>query len=151
VGTLEAPVPGLREQVFLNDTLCAVGLARPGFAGQRPITWKQLSALPLVTVKPGYGVRRRIERAAEAAGVQLDIVHEVSLLTTAVALSASGLGVAVVPASLLADTHYPGQLSRRLVRPSVERNMALIFRQDRSLSPPAQAFADLLAREFGSV
>lgn len=144
IGTLEAPVPGLREQVFLRDSLAAVALGGPDFPAGKTITWKQLAALPLVTVKPGYGVRRRIDAAADAAGVRLQVAHEVSLLATAVALAASGLGVAVVPASLLqygADTRL---VARRLVRPAVERNTAVVYRQERSLSPAAQAFVDLL-------
>ncbi|MCJ0765445.1 LysR family transcriptional regulator [Variovorax terrae] len=149
VGTLEAPTAGLREQVFLRDGLAAVALASAAFADGRPITWKQLAALPLITVKPGYGVRRRIDQAAETAQVKLTVVHEVSLLTTAIALASSGLGVAVVPASTAAAAPYPGLAVRRLVRPSVERNTAVVFKPERSLPPPAQAFADLLAREFG--
>jgi DNA-binding transcriptional LysR family regulator len=148
VGTLEAPVAGLVEQVFLHDRLNAVALPGPAFAGGRPITWKQLAALPLITVKPGYGVRRRIDRGAQEAGVALRIVHEVSLLTTAVAMAANGLGVAVVPGTLLSLTPYAELVARPLVRPAVQRNTALIYRHDRSLSPPARAFAELLAREF---
>lgn len=144
IGTLEGSVPGLREDVFLRDTLAAVALAGPHFPPGRPITWKQLAALPLVTVKPGYGVRRRIEAAAEAAGVQLQVVHEVALLTTALAMAAHGLGVAVVPGSLLAHGADPRLVARRLTRPAVERHTALVRKQERSLAPAAQAFADLL-------
>lgn len=140
VGTLESAVPGLVERVFLRDELAAVAVAAEEFVDGKPITWKQLAALPLVTVKAGYGVRRRIDAAAEAAGVRLHVVHEVSLLTTAVALAANGLAVAVVPSSLAA----PGLAVRRLTRPVVERHTALVHKQDRSLSPAAQAFADLV-------
>lgn len=145
IGTLEAPVPGLLEEVFLRDRLVAAALAGPAFRAAQPISWKQLSAMPVVTVKAGYGVRRRIERAAAQAGVQLHVAHEVALLTTALAMAASGLGVAVVPGSILAHASYPQLIGRRLVRPVVERNTAVVRRADRSLSPAAKAFADLLA------
>lgn len=148
VGTLHAAVPGLRERVFLEDVLAAVAPAGPGFPAGKPITWKQLAALPLVTVKAGYGVRGRIDAAAESAGVQLRIVHEVSLLTTAVALAESGLGVAVVPSSMLGRGGRGNLVARKLTRPAVPRNVAVIHKQERSLSPAAQAFADLLVREF---
>ncbi len=144
IGTLEAPVPGLRELVFLRDSLIAAAPANSGFPADRSMTWKQLAAFPLVTVKSGYGVRSRIEAAAESAGVQLQIAHEVSLLSTALAMAASGLGVAVVPGSLLQYGAHPRLVARRLVRPSVERNTAAVHRQDRSLSPAAQSFVDLL-------
>lgn len=94
-------MPELREQVFLRDSLVAAAPSSPDFPPDRPITWKKLGTLPLVTVKSGYGVRSRIEAAAESASVQLQIAHEVSLLSTALAMAASGLGVAVVPGSLL--------------------------------------------------
>lgn len=145
IGTLEAPVSGLREQVFLRDNLVAAAPASPGFPADRPITWRQLADLPLVTVKSGYGVRRRIEAAAESAGVQLQIAHEVSLLSTALAMAASGLGVAVVPGSLLQYGAHAQLVARRLARPSVERNTAFVYQKERSLAPAAQAFVDLLA------
>jgi len=144
VGTLEGAVPGLCERVFLQDPLAAIAPEGPDFTAGKPITWKQLSALPVVTVKAGYGVRRRIDEAARSAGVELRIAHEVSLLTTAVALAASGLGVAVVPASLLGRGGETGLVARRLTRPAVPRQVAVIHRQERSLSPAAEAFAALL-------
>jgi len=144
IGSLEASVPGLREQVFLRDSLIAASLPGPAFPAGRPMTWKQLATLPLITVKSGYGVRSRIEAAAEAAGVQLQIAHEVSLLSTASAMAASGLGVAVVPGSLLQYGAHPQLVARRLVRPSVERHTAVVRLQERSLAPAAQAFVDLL-------
>lgn len=149
VGTLESAVPGLRELPFLQDALVAVAPASAAFPAGKAITWKQLAALPVVTVKAGYGVRRGIDAAAEAAGVRLRMAHEVSLLTTAMALAARGLGVAVVPASVLAGGGPEALVARRLTRPQVERRVAVIHRQERSLSPAAQAFADLLANEFG--
>ena len=57
------------------------------------ISWKQLGTHSLITVEPGYGVRGSIDRAAAQAGVELRIAHEVSLLGTALAMAASGLGV----------------------------------------------------------
>jgi DNA-binding transcriptional LysR family regulator len=148
LGTLEGPVAGLTERVIVRDTLAAVAPASDDFPAGVPITWKQLAKLPVVTVKPGYGVRRRIEVAAQTAGVRLQIVHEVSLLTTAVAMAASRLGVAVVPASLLEHVRDPRLVARKLTRPAVERHTSIVHRTDRALPPPAQAFTDLLAREF---
>lgn len=145
IGILEDSVPGLREQVFLRDTLVAAAPASSSFPAGRPITWKQIAMLPLVTVKSGYGVRRRIEAAAQSAGVQLQVAHEVSLLSTALAMAASGLGIAVVPGSLLQYGAHPKLVARRLVRPTVERHTAVVHLQDRSLAPPAQTFVDLLS------
>lgn len=148
VGTLEAPVPGLQEDVLIREPLVAASLASATFAGGISMTWKQLSTLPLITVRSGYGIRGRIEAAAHEAGVQLRIEHEVSLLSTAVALAANGLGVVVVPPSIVA--HEPRLVSQRLMRPTIERVIAVHSKRERSFSPAAQAFLEVLKQVTGS-
>jgi LysR family transcriptional regulator, carnitine catabolism transcriptional activator len=82
--------------------------------------------------------------------VELKIAHEVTLLGTALAMAASGLGVSVLPASILAHASYPNLVVRRLVRPTVARNIAVVVKRGRSLSPAAEAVAELLVREFSA-
>jgi len=140
IGTLDHRVPGLKEEVFIRDTLSAVGLPGPEFTATGGITWKQLALLPLITVKPGYGVRRRIDAAALEAKVQLHIRHEVSLLMTALALAESGVGIAIVPGSLLAHASGRRAVARRIVRPTVERDISLLTLAERKPSPASEAF-----------
>ena len=49
-----------------------------------------------------------------------------------------------MPGSLLAHAGQSRLVARRLTRPTVERNTAVVSRIDRALPPPAQAFRDLL-------
>ena len=149
VGTLDGKVQGLDERVFVRDHLSVIADRSVRFPHPTQISWKQLAAHSLITVKPGYGVRGSIDRAAADAGVSLQIAHEVTLLGTALAMAASGLGVSVLPASLLAHASYPHLVARRLTRPTVARNIAVVTKRGRMLSPASQAFADLLVREFG--
>ena len=144
VGSLEGPVPGLVQTVFLDDTLCAVATTAD-FADDVPMTWAQLSEWPVIVVQAGYGVRRAIDRATAAAGIELVVAQEVSLLMTALAMAASGLGVAVIPHSMLARTHFPGMVGRPLIQPSVPRSLAVVRKENRPLSPAAQAFSDMLS------
>jgi LysR family transcriptional regulator, carnitine catabolism transcriptional activator len=153
VGTLDGKVAGLEERVFVRDHLSVIadrGVRLSSLSSSLQISWKQLAAHPLITVKPGYGVRGSIDRAAVQAGVELNIAHEVTLLGTALAMAASGLGVSVLPASILAHASYPNLVARRLVRPTVARNIAVVVKRGRSLSPAAEAFAELLVREFSA-
>lgn len=99
----------------------------------------------MITVRSGYGIRASIEAAARDAGVQLRIEHEVSLLSTTVALAANGLGVVVVPPSIVA--HEPRLVSQRLMRPTIERAMGVHSKRERSFSPAAQAFLEVLKQE----
>jgi len=143
VGALEGPVPGLVQNVVLNDTLYAVATSND-FHDSRPMTWKQLSERPVIAVQAGYGIRRSIDRAVAAAGIELQITQEVSLLTTALAMAASGMGIAIIPQSMFVRTHYPNMVGRRLIRPVVPRVLAVVCKENRQLSPAAQAFVDLL-------
>ncbi|WP_399682466.1 LysR family transcriptional regulator [Xenophilus sp.] len=142
VGTLEAPVPALRAEVLIRETLVAAALPSATFPGGGAMTWKQLGGLPMVTVRSGYGIRGSIEAAAREAGVQLRIEHEVSLLSTAVALAVNGLGVVVVPPSIVAQEAK--LVTQRLMRPTIERVIGAHFRRDRSLSPAAASFLEVL-------
>jgi DNA-binding transcriptional LysR family regulator len=150
VGTLDGKIAGLAERVFVRDYLSVIADKSLAFPHPTQITWKQLSMHPLITVKPGYGVRGSIDRAAAEAGVALRIAHEVTLLSTALAMAASGLGVSVLPASILAHANYTQLAARRLVRPTVVRDIAIVRKVGRTMLPAAAAFADLLAQDFSA-
>ena len=71
--------------------------------------------------------------------------NEVGYLGTAVGLAEAGLGVTVVPAyvgTLLRSTRVR---FRELHDPVVHREIELVWRAGRSLSPGASAFRDCLA------
>lgn len=145
LGTLESTAPGLSERVFKKDWLHAVG-HDTFFSGERQtITWKQLALKPIIAVKPGYGVRRSIDHAAACADVQLNLVQEVSLMSTALAMAEQGLGIALVPGSLASCPNYAQLVSLKILRPSVPRNLSAVYCSHRPLTPPAQAFIDMLA------
>lgn len=144
LGTLETPTPGLVEKVFQHDFLHALGVPSYFPGSGRNVTWKQLVSQPIIAVKSGYGVRRSIDQATAAAGVQLNLAYEVSLMSTALAMAEQGLGVALVPGSLGSGAERNQLESRRIIRPSVPRNLSAVHLGSRPLAPAAQAFVDLL-------
>lgn len=147
VGTLETTIPGLEERVFLSDPIVAA--APPAlFVTSTQMRWPELGAFPTITVKAGYGVRRRIEQAAMQGGLELRVAHEAALFTTALALATGGLGVAVVPESVVLGSPARGLVARRLVQPQLEKPTAFIFKKDRSLPPSAEAFMRLLLDHY---
>lgn len=145
VGILDETVTGIMVTTLKTEPLVAAGLSL-GSSGGATITWKQLSTLPTIIVKSGYGVRARIDDAVKRAGVKLQIVQEVAHLRTAVAMAANGLGVVVAPPSMV--LHEPLFVVRRLVQPTVQRVIGLVAKEGYLLSPAATAFAQLLAQNF---
>ena len=146
VGTLETSVPGLDERVVHHDALVAVAVST-FFESSRPMSWKQLANYPVIAVKPGYGARRQIDQAALAAGVKLRIEHEVSLLSTAMALTCGHLGVAIVPGSIVPFWSDRDLVVRKLLRPHVERKLSFIYKRDRTLPPVAESFLHQLVSQ----
>lgn len=146
IGTLETRDAGFDVSVFATDDLVAVGTDQVALGNRRPISWKMLSRKSLIVVRSGYGVRKNIDVAAETAGVDLDIKYEVALMSTAIALAAKGLGIALVPKSVLVEGPYPGLLFRKVHDPNVTRELAIVTKTGVELTPLAQAFADFVMR-----
>lgn len=151
VGTPEDPESAeLDMRVLIRDHLNVVCTADHPLAARRSVSWGDLAGCRLITIKAGYGIRRSIDQAAAQAGAGLDVAHEVALLTTALALAAQGLGVSILPASLITHGHHPGLVARKLLRPVVTRDIGIVTRRGHGLSPAARAFVAALEREFAA-
>ncbi len=131
--------PLLKEPYVLA---CPVGHA---LAKRRSIQWAELAQYPLARVSHASRNRLFIDQAlAELPPLPRPII-EVRHVSTLIGLVESGLGLAVVPQ--LTVPQGPGRLvGVRLENPAVSRTLALVQRQGRSLSPAAQAFAEMLGR-----
>lgn len=146
VGVLERDDPELQAQALSRDRLCVVAGAPWALPGTRQMSWQQLAAFPLITMRSGYGIRASLDRAAAQVQAQLQVAYEVSLMGTALALVEQGLGVAVLPQSLLYFAGSKAVSTRTLVKPVITRQISIITRRDQPLSVPARSFK-LLAQQ----
>lgn len=114
-------------------------------AKRRSIKWAELAQYPLARVSHASRNRLFIDQAlAELPPLPRPII-EVRHVSTLIGLVESGLGLAVVPQ--LTVPQGPGRMvGVRLESPAVSRTLALVQRQGRSLSPAAQAFAQMLTK-----
>jgi DNA-binding transcriptional LysR family regulator len=67
---------------------------------------------------------------------------EVSLITTALALTAEGAGLSILPAHMLPKRQFPTLAAVPLSRPAIDRHVSLVSREGFVLSPAAQRFAE---------
>lgn len=144
LGTPELVTSDLECEALIKDQLCIVCAASHELAREEKVRWVDLDGQPIIAVKAGYGIRRSIDAAAAEAGVSLRFAHEVSFLTTALAFAAEGLGVAILPSSLVPITRYPHLVARRLSAPTVTRDVSIVRKQGTTLSPASAAFIALL-------
>ncbi|PNU04744.1 LysR family transcriptional regulator [Novosphingobium guangzhouense] len=94
----------IRNQSILSDPVVVehlVLVSAPGQGPDAPVSMDDLLRLPLVTSGPNQQLRRDLEQAARARGVQLNIAVEVDSLTSILQMVNVGLGHAVLPPSAL--------------------------------------------------
>src|SRR6201991_2307856 len=111
--------------------------ADPRSPTKRAIAWKALAHEPLILLDHASGSRRLIDTAFASRGIPIRVALEVGHPHTAFRMVEAGLGVTVTPALSL-DALRPGLVAVNL-SPEVYREVTLIRRRARSLSPPAQA------------
>lgn len=144
VGAPERAAADVDTEVLVADHLALVCRADHPLARLRSLRWKQLRGHGLITVRPGYGIRPMVDGAAAQAGIQLDVVNEVTFLSTALWMTASGLGPSLMPSGYAREPALRGLVVRKLHEPVVSRNVSIVTKRGRSLSPAAQAFAACL-------
>ena len=118
IGTPENIGGEIEVRTLVDDHLCVVCAADHPLASHRQVRWVDLASVPVIAMRPGYGVRRNLDQVAGTARVELKIVNEVNFMASLMWMVSSGLGVSIVT------------------------------RRGRSLSPACQSFTDMLARDL---
>lgn len=144
IGTPERLTSEIEVRTIDDDYLCVVCLASDALAEQHETRWEQLQGVPIIGMRGNYGIRSMVDNLALQAGVVLNIVNEVTFATSAMWMAASGLGVAILPSSLAAHSHYENLTSRPLVAPRAERPVYVVTKKGRSLSAACERFIEVL-------
>ena len=112
------------------------------FARRRSIRVAELRDVPLVMFREGYHLRAVTIAACQQAGFEPVFALEGGEMDGVLQIAAAGLGVAVVPASVV---ERAGPLvAVPLADPPLERTVGLAHRRDWTLSPAAVRFAALV-------
>jgi DNA-binding transcriptional LysR family regulator len=90
-----------------------------------------------VGLERGYGLRRITDDWCQQAGFTPRLTFEGEEIDTVLGLVATGLGVALLPTGLAAQ-HDVVELA--VTFPHTTRSIALVWRADRALAPPVEAF-----------
>ena len=153
IGTPESDDPQLELVPLLHDHLCLVCADDHPLAGREDVTWADVAPYPLIAVRTGlgYGMRRKLDAAADHAGVRLIIGHEVNFLSSALWMTAGGLGVTIWASSLVAKTQHDNLWRCRLSSPRVPMDISYVNTRGRTLSPAAEGFLKVTREVFAEV
>ena len=151
IGTFTQHEEGLvRTRLARDALLLFCHNKHPLAALQRP-RWKDIIGTPVIALTPQSGVRQLVEYGCNAAGISIQAEYEVALATTALALVEASLGVCILPANALSAAKTRPVVARPLSHPTVAREITMIARHGRSLSPAAAEWVQRLQRDMKSV
>jgi DNA-binding transcriptional LysR family regulator len=148
IGTPERAAADVETQMLVRDHLSLVCRTDHALAASKTVRWADLQGQGVITVRPGYGIRPLIDGAAAGAGVQLNVVNEVTFLSTALWMTSCGLGASIMPSAYAHETEHRTLLVKKLSHPIVSRDISVVTKRGRSLSPACATFLAVLRRSL---
>lgn len=148
IGSPEQAGADVELKTLVRDHLSVVCPEGHALAARKSVSWADLAGHDVITVRPGYGIRPLIDASAAQAGVQLRVVNEVTFLSTALWMTACGMAVSVMPSAYARQAGAGGLAVRPLARPRVSRDIVLVTKRGKPLSPAAKAFVAEVQRSL---
>ena len=126
-----------------TDRIVLVAARRHPLAARRRVPASALAGLPLIGFERDSAIRQRVDRALEAAGIELELVMELRSIQSILRMVALDLGVAFV-SELGVETAGRGVAVVPVAGLRISRDLALVHGRQRPLSIAAQAFLEHL-------
>ena len=139
IGSVEGEIAEMKIEALVSGRLSAIGPHTAEFAARRSLTWDELARQPTIAMRRETRIRMQIDQALGQQGKRLVPTYEVTLINTALAMTAQGLGLAILPATMLPADQFPMLIAKPLTRPAITRQVSLLQRTGRTLSPAAKA------------
>ena len=140
IGSIEGEVAEMKIEALIGGRLSAIGRRTAEFAARRSLTWDELAHQPTIAMRRETRIRMQIDQTLGQQGKRLVPTYEVTLINTALAMTAQGLGLAILPDTMLPSDQFPMLMAKPLTRPVITRQVSLLQRSGRTLSPAAAAF-----------
>jgi len=148
IGTFDEREDGIRREILAQDVLTLFCPPSHPLARLKRVRWQDLRDHRLVMLTRDSNIRALVDRALSEAGVAASRpLYEVSQMTTAIMMVEAGLGPAVLPSYIWSFAKERQIASRPLIEPQVNRPIALVHAESRSLSPAAEAFVRILRNQ----
>ena len=142
---------GLQTLVCDVDELVLLLPAGHPLCREASVALKDVLALDIIGLARSTSLMRHIVAAADAAGRTLRIRMQVRSFDAMCRMVSTGLGVAILPrAGAAPHLKSMGLSAVRLTGMRTERHLLLAMRDRQSLSPPANAFVEMVEQRLAS-
>jgi len=144
IGSLNGTDPEIKFTLLLTDRIVVVFPPGLPLERKKAIELKDLTGLSLILMDKESSVRRLVDRAFEEAGEFPTPAFEAVYMSTAAGMVRAGLGVALLPSSAFDTGELTGLCSRSIKHAPLTREIGVIQKPRRSLSPAAESFLKTL-------
>lgn len=149
LGAIDSIDPDIAGSPLVSDELIAVfppshPLASAKTTSSVKTTWRALAKYPFVAMSRDSSVRRLTEQAFAHNGLVLEPAFEAKYMSTAAGIIAHGLGVGTLPSSAVSMVQHAGLAHAEIRGPVMKRQIGVMTRRGRSLSPAAEALVAAL-------
>ncbi len=148
LGLVTLPASGRTLDItpFLNEELVFIeALAQPHPAGS--LTPEVLHALPLIAFENGSSTRTLIDGWFATAGLPTIPVMQLGSIEAIKRMVSAGLGYSIVPHMSVAHPNDRKALNVRSLNPLLQRQLAIVIRQDKILSRGIGAIIQMLQKK----
>lgn len=111
----DAPDAALSKRLLLDDKLALISGAGGGARPKKKLSLKDLMHWPLVLPGGDHGLRRIIDEACQAHGMELNVVAEIESLNSVKQAVEAGLGCTILPMGSVAEEVAGGRLRASVI------------------------------------
>jgi DNA-binding transcriptional LysR family regulator len=112
------------------------------------VTWREISAFPILLQAPQTAMRKIVDRVLKENGLETTNRYQFIHAETIIAMAEAGLGIAIQPSTRVIKQPLLHARAIPLTDPTIRRAMSLIRLKNRKLSPAAGHFAKKIVAEI---
>jgi len=146
-GGLNAGEPDIEFSHLFKDRMSAIFQAGSPLERKTSVALSELVAYPLILMDREASVRAVVDRGLASIGHFAAPAYEAAYISTALGMVKAGLGITILPASVLQMENTQELGWRPIHKPDLDRDVGFILKRGRSLSPAAEAFLGAIREE----
>ncbi|KKB37107.1 LysR family transcriptional regulator [Bacillus thermotolerans] len=150
-----SPVPEetaeIATEVFFSEKMRVLLPSHHPLAERESIDLRELASDSFVLFRKGYDLRKLVIEACEAVNFEPYVGFESEDIYTIKGLVEAGLGVSLLPETVIVDHTPPGTVNLPVRNPDIMRTVGVIYTKVRSLPPSEKLFYDFLIGYYNRI
>ncbi|MGY9006416.1 MAG: LysR family transcriptional regulator [Alphaproteobacteria bacterium] len=140
----------VQELVFeplLSEDLCLIGHGGSDISSKKTVRFSKIKSLPMVLPSASSGLRALVNEAANAQGIEYNVVFEIDSVSAIKEIVAKDIGYTILPMGAVRREVEDGRLTaQRFESPALSRKMYLTYSSKRPTSNAAAAIREVMRK-----